>query len=93
MILLILFLILIKVLVYKKMTEMHIHTHASKLCPKGYFGLNADPFNCNAYYMCPHRIHLFCDPDHEFDLNTVSCRPIILHGDGCTAHMYRNLLL
>lgn len=93
MILLILFLVLIKVLVFKKMTEMHIDTHATKLCPKGYFGLNSDPYDCTAYYMCPHKVQMFCELDHEFDLDTASCKPIVLNGNGCMARMYRNLLL
>jgi hypothetical protein len=72
---------------------MHMNAHTTRLCPKGYFGLSVDPYDCSAYYMCPHQIQLFCEPNHEFDLDTASCRPIEFNGDGCTAKLYRNLLL
>ncbi|AKN80955.1 hypothetical protein [Lonomia obliqua multiple nucleopolyhedrovirus] len=94
MLLLILFLILFKVLIFQKMNQMHIDAHKSKLCPNGYFGYNIDPYDCTAFYMCPHKVQMFCEPNHEFDLDTISCKPIMLHGgNGCTARMYRNLLL
>ncbi|AHD25498.1 ac145 [Choristoneura murinana nucleopolyhedrovirus] len=95
MILLVLFLVLLKVLIFKRLNAMHLDSHHNKICPRGYFGLNADPFDCNAYYMCPHRVHMFCGPGHEFDLDSASCVPIEYDclGAGCTARLYRNLLL
>ena len=95
MILLILFLVLLKVLIFKRLNEMHVDSHHSKICPRGYFGLNADPYDCGAYYMCPHKLRMFCDANHEFDLDSASCVPIEYGtcGAGCTARLYRNLLL
>ncbi|AWD33678.1 chitin-binding protein 1 [Antheraea proylei nucleopolyhedrovirus] len=74
---------------------MHVDSHHSKICPRGYFGLNADPYECGAYYMCPHKLRMFCDANHEFDLDSASCVPIEYGscGAGCTARLYRNLLL
>lgn len=83
-------------LIFKKMNQIHLDSHHNKICPKGYYGLNADPFDCTAYYMCPHKMQMFCELNHEFDLDTASCTPIVYNdpsSNGCTAHLYRNLLL
>ncbi|ABM05429.1 Mv-ORF113 peptide [Maruca vitrata nucleopolyhedrovirus] len=95
MLLLIIFLILVKVLIFKKMNQIHLNSHQDKICPKGYFGNNSDPYDCSAYYMCPHKVQMFCEPNHEFDLDSASCVPIVYDhtGSGCTARMYRNLLI
>nr|AFS51889.1 DekiORF10 [Dendrolimus kikuchii nucleopolyhedrovirus] len=95
MILLILFLVIIKVLIFKKMNQLHLDNHHNKICPNGYVGFNSDPYDCTAFYMCPDRVQIFCELNHEFDLDTASCIPVQYNsgGNGCTARMYRNLLL
>lgn len=95
MILLVLFLVLLKVLIFQRVNGIHLDLHNNKICPNGYFGLNADPFDCSAYYMCPQKVRLYCDPGHEFDLDSATCTPIEYDrsGKGCTAVQYRNLLL
>lgn len=93
MLLLILFLVLLKVMIFKRLQDLHLNLHHDKICPRGYFGLNADPFDCGAYYMCPHKVRLFCNQGHEFDLDSASCVPVEHDGAGCTARQYRNLLL
>lgn len=77
------------------MNDLHTNNHYTKMCPNGYFGLNSDPYDCTAYYVCPHKIQMFCELNYEFDLNTASCVPIIYDNKnvGCTARLYNNLLL
>jgi Chitin binding Peritrophin-A domain len=84
--------IAVKLLVYHKMQTMQTDSLHHKLCPDGYVGLNADPYDCNAYYMCPERKQFYCPSNTQFDLDEQGCVPISFDR-GCVGRMYRNLLL
>ncbi|ALD88475.1 hypothetical protein HanGV4gp012 [Helicoverpa armigera nucleopolyhedrovirus] len=62
----------VKLLVYHKMQNLQGDMHHHKLCPAGYNGLNADPFDCNAYYMCPEKIKYYCPRNYQFNLDAVA---------------------
>nr|QBI90237.1 hypothetical protein [Trichoplusia ni single nucleopolyhedrovirus] len=85
--------IVVKLLVFHKMKNMHIDLHNNKLCPTGYHGLVGDPFDCNVYYSCPRKTHFYCPSDQQFDLEQQSCIPNDLNDDSCMARKYRSLLL
>ncbi|AIG63191.2 ORF12 [Helicoverpa armigera SNPV] len=84
--------IIVKLLVYHKMQNLQVDMHHHKLCPAGYNGLNADPFDCNAYYMCPEKIKFYCPRNYQFNLDAQGCQPDSLE-TGCIGYNYRNLLL
>ncbi|AUA60241.1 ChtB-like [Operophtera brumata nucleopolyhedrovirus] len=89
---LVVFFILLKIIIFKKLQAMHVDAHHNKICPDGYHGLNADPFDCNSYYSCPGSAKFFCESDQQFDLDTKTC--IDTHFDvGCVGKLNRNLLL
>ncbi|AGR56765.1 chitin binding domain protein [Hemileuca sp. nucleopolyhedrovirus] len=84
--------IIIKLIVFHKMQRMHEDLHHYKICPKGYHGLVPDPFECNAYYMCPNTLHFYCPPNKQFDLNMYRCIDLD-YEDGCVKTLEKNLLL
>ncbi|AKN80556.1 Chitin-biding protein 1 [Perigonia lusca single nucleopolyhedrovirus] len=90
--LLILF-IIVKLLVFQKMQNMHIDLYTDKICPKNYNGLAPDPFDCNSYWLCPETIQFFCPSNQQFDLDQHTCVPLQSFEDGCVGRLYRNLLL
>ncbi|ABI35692.1 ChtB1 [Ectropis obliqua nucleopolyhedrovirus] len=90
--LLLAFFIIVKLLVFHKMQKMHVDMHHKKICPNGYNGLSPDPFDCNAYYLCPDTVHLFCPPNMQFDIDAYECTNID-YPNGCVKKLTRNLLL
>ncbi|AUF81540.1 ac145 [Malacosoma neustria nucleopolyhedrovirus] len=85
-------LVLVKVAMFHQMQKLHLNVHIKQLCPNGYHGLVPDPYDCNAYYMCPESIQFFCPLNYQFDLDRQTCLPQNLH-DGCLGRLYRNLLI
>nr|ANW12308.1 ac145 [Malacosoma sp. alphabaculovirus] len=85
-------LVLVKVAMFHQMQKLHLNVHVRQLCPNGYHGLVPDPYDCNAYYMCPESIQFFCPLNYQFDLDGQTCLPQSLH-DGCLGRLYRNLLI
>ncbi|AAR28778.1 ORF14 [Leucania separata nucleopolyhedrovirus] len=92
---LLLIFILLKIMVFHKLNKMmNMGPNDHRVCPAGYHGFNADPFDCNGYYMCPHAIHFLCQPQEQFDLDTQTCQPVDLFLEtGCVGRLNRNLLL
>ncbi|AKC91755.1 chitin-binding domain protein [Lambdina fiscellaria nucleopolyhedrovirus] len=84
--------IIIKLIVFHKMKNMHNDLHMDKICPKGYHGTVPDPFDCNAYFVCPCRTRLHCPPSMQFDLDAHGCVENT-RSDGCIDVLTRNLLL
>ncbi|QHB21669.1 ac145 [Artaxa digramma nucleopolyhedrovirus] len=84
--------IIIKLFVFYKMQKMHLDFHHDKICPKNYYGLAPDPFDCNGYYACPDTVQLFCPPDKQFDLNMYKCVDANLR-NGCFDILQQHLLL
>ncbi|AKR17281.1 ChtBD2 [Urbanus proteus nucleopolyhedrovirus] len=89
---LLIFFILLKILVFCKMTNLQKNLHADKMCPKGYHGLVPDPYDCAEYIQCPAQNKFFCPNQYQFDLEQQKCVPIDLK-NGCIAQKYNNLLL
>ncbi|AAY83945.1 ORF-14 peptide [Chrysodeixis chalcites nucleopolyhedrovirus] len=85
--------IIVKLLVFHKMQNMHLDVHNHKLCPNGYHGLVNDPFDCNVYYSCPQKTQFYCPPDEQFDVERQLCIPNDIHDDSCMARKYKSLLL
>ncbi|AWW14379.1 hypothetical protein KM620_gp019 [Hyposidra talaca nucleopolyhedrovirus] len=90
--LLLAFFIIVKLIVFHKMQKMHIDLHHQKICPNGYYGLVPDPFDCNAYYVCPGHTHMFCPSNMQFDLKAYSCVDND-YKNGCVQILTKNLLL
>lgn len=90
--LLLAFFIVVKLLVFHKMQKLQLNTHLKQLCPAGYHGLVEDPFDCNAYHVCPQTSQCFCGADEQFDLEAQSCVPALTPG-GCVDRRVRALLL
>ena len=84
--------IVIKLMVLHQLQNIQHDVHHNKICPQNYVGYNADPFDCNAYFVCPEKIKLYCPSNTQFDLDTLSCVPMST-SLGCTGRLYRNLLL
>ncbi|AIU41260.1 chtb [Sucra jujuba nucleopolyhedrovirus] len=89
---LVVFFILVKLFVFHRMKNMHLGLNNDKICPKGYYGFAPDPFDCNAYYLCPDKVHLFCPPQLQFDILQYSCVTNDLI-DGCVDVQTKSLLL
>nr|AIX47852.1 ChtB1 [Lymantria dispar multiple nucleopolyhedrovirus]AJR20288.1 chtB1 [Lymantria dispar multiple nucleopolyhedrovirus]AMO27515.1 ChtB1 [Lymantria dispar multiple nucleopolyhedrovirus]AQQ80039.1 chtB1 [Lymantria dispar multiple nucleopolyhedrovirus]QCQ67269.1 ChtB1 [Lymantria dispar multiple nucleopolyhedrovirus] len=90
--LLLAFFIVVKLLVFHKMQKLQLNMHLKQLCPAGYHGLVEDPFDCNAYHVCPQTSQCFCGADEQFDLEAQSCVPASTPG-GCVDRRVRALLL
>nr|ANS70902.1 chitin binding protein [Lymantria dispar multiple nucleopolyhedrovirus] len=84
--------IVVKLLVFHKMQKLHMNMHVKQVCPNGYHGLVGDPFDCNAYYMCPQTLQFFCPQATQFDLEKQGCVPNAAF-DGCFDRKIRNLLI
>ncbi|QAT90419.1 hypothetical protein KM622_gp134 [Spodoptera exempta nucleopolyhedrovirus] len=84
--------IIIKIVVFHKLQDLHHDIHARKICPKGYYGLAPDPYDCDSYYLCPQRILFYCMPGQQFDVAEQDCVPASLDS-GCVGRMYQSLLL
>ncbi|AIZ48702.1 asb145 [Agrotis segetum nucleopolyhedrovirus B] len=84
--------IILKLLVFHKLKDMHFDLHVRKVCPTGYYGLAPDPYDCNSYYMCPGRHLFYCNPGEQFEVLEQKCVPASLE-TGCIGRMYNSLLL
>nr|QHN73864.1 hypothetical protein [Spodoptera litura nucleopolyhedrovirus]UQV25546.1 hypothetical protein [Spodoptera litura nucleopolyhedrovirus]WML75084.1 hypothetical protein KBIHDJOI_00041 [Spodoptera littoralis nucleopolyhedrovirus]WOC30879.1 hypothetical protein GACBDANE_00114 [Spodoptera litura nucleopolyhedrovirus] len=91
--LLLAFFIILKLMVYHQLQKMQFGANDSKICPRGYHGTNSDPFDCNAYYLCPQALRFFCPPGQQFDLDSKKCENIVDLETGCVGRLHRNLLL
>ncbi|AUV65410.1 hypothetical protein [Alphabaculovirus myunipunctae] len=84
--------IVVKLIIFHKLKDMHYDFHINKTCPNGYHGLAPDPYDCNTYYLCPQRQLFYCDHGQQFDLDKQSCVEATFDR-GCVGRLYRNLLL
>ncbi|ACO53460.1 chtBD1 [Euproctis pseudoconspersa nucleopolyhedrovirus] len=84
--------IIVKLFVYYKMQKMHLDLQNDKICPKNYYGLAPDPFDCNSYYCCPDTVKLFCPPNMQFDLEKYDCIDAA-DKNGCYHKLQSRLLL
>ncbi|AIE47858.1 ac145 [Peridroma alphabaculovirus] len=84
--------IILKLMVFHKLKDLHFDFHVNKLCPNGYHGLVPDPYDCNSYFLCPSRQQFYCDTGEQFDLDEHKCVFATLES-GCVGRLYKNLLL
>lgn len=91
--LLLAFFIFLKIMVFHQLQKIQLNADNPRLCPNGYHGLNSDPFDCNAYYACPQLLRFYCPSQHQFNLDTQKCEPVVDLETGCVGRLHRNLLL
>ncbi|AAM09272.1 hypothetical protein [Mamestra configurata nucleopolyhedrovirus A] len=85
-------LIVVKLVLFHKLKDMHYDIHTNKICPKGYYGLAPDPYDCDSYYICPDRVQFYCPHGQQFELTEQKCIEASLE-TGCIGRLYKNLLL
>ncbi|ABQ51952.1 hypothetical protein SlGVgp009 [Spodoptera litura granulovirus] len=86
-------LIIVKIMVYHGIKNLQQKQwYLENICVNGYYGLSADPFECDAYYSCPQMIKLYCENGTEFDADKSECVPYDAV-NGCYEKMLRRLLL
>jgi hypothetical protein len=90
--LIVLGLALAKVIIFY-FTRHHVRAMTmARLCPIGYTGMNADPFDCDVFYSCPSGTKMFCPVGSQFDMDSAKCISNATP-DGCYDRLNRNLLL
>lgn len=85
-------LIILKLIIFHKLQDMHHDLHVHKICPKGYHGLAPDPYDCDSYYLCPNRQQFYCPHGQQFELTEQKCIEATFE-TGCVGRLYKNLLL
>ncbi|CDG72475.1 Unknown (Ac145) [Spodoptera exigua multiple nucleopolyhedrovirus] len=84
--------IIVKLVVFHKLQDLHHDLHTRKICPSGYHGLAPDPYDCDSYYVCPDKQLFYCMPGQQFDVVEQNCVPASLES-GCMGRLYKSLLL
>ncbi|APO13892.1 ChtB1 [Plodia interpunctella granulovirus] len=66
--------IVIKIIIYHGVKKLQKQTwFMERLCVNGYYGPVADPFECDAYYLCPEGVKLYCGVQEQFDGDEGRC--------------------